>query len=155
MSTIYGNGQEVDLNLKCGSSLATTTSQHKVCYLSDEFTASIIASTATARTAIGVVQTAQSAGSAVVGVRVSGISKAYCGASITAGFWVTAYEGVSTTSHYGDIQAVSALGASMSVATASVTAYRNILGFALENGQTNQAISVVLMPHLYDANLLA
>jgi hypothetical protein len=123
--------------------------------MSDEFTAALIASTATARQALGIVQTAQSAGSSVVGVRVSGLSKAICGASITAGQWVCAYEGVSTTTHYGSIQGIPALGASMSVATASVTSYRNILGFAVENGQTSQAISVVLMPQLYDANLLA
>lgn len=154
MSTLYGNGQDLDLNLKAGSLLLTSTSQYKVALLSDEFTAQLPSSTATARTGIGIVQSFQSAGSEVVKVRVGGISKAICGASVTAGSWVIPYEGISTTTHYGSIQAVPAIGSSITVGTATASSYSNILGFALENGQTNQAISIVVAPHLYDALLL-
>jgi len=139
-------GGEYDINFAVGAGLATDTgSQFNVCYISASNTVAKISTTATARSAFGIVQSYQSSGSAVVSVRRRGLSRAVCGASVAAGDWVTAYEGISTTTHYGHVQAL-ATGASITAATASVSAFRVVLGQALEAGSTNGVITIDLQP---------
>ncbi len=132
----YANGQEYDLTFKCGTTVITTTSQYAVCYISASGTVDVVSSTATARKAIGVIQSFQSAGSLNCNVRLHGVSKVFCRDSITAGYAVFAYEGVSTTVGYGCID----------MNAASVTSETHTLGFALEDGQTAQAISIFVNP---------
>ena len=136
----YGNGQEYDLTFKCGTTVITTTSQYKVCYISSSGTVDLINTTATARTAIGVIQSYQSAGSIACTVRLHGVSKVYCRDSVTAGLAVFGYEGTSVT---GD-----GVGC-IDMKAASITAETHVLGFALEDGQTGQAISIYVSPGMF------
>jgi hypothetical protein len=152
---VNGVGNEYDFTMDAGAEAKTTTSQYKVGVVSAAHTFNIVSSTATARTAIGINQSYMTSGSVMCKVRTHGLSKAYCGDSVTAGQWIRAYEGVSTTSRYGTIQGLPAAGASISVATTSVTSYSNVLGWALDNGQTGQAISVYLNPYQIDESLLS
>ena len=155
MSTILAVGNEYEYSMKAGATIRTSTAQYKVGYIEDEETFDTIGSTATARTAFGVNQSEMSANSIVCLVRRYGLSKVICGGSVTAGQYVVAYEGVSTTTHYGSIQQVGANGTPITAATASVSAQHTVLGVAIENGQTDQAIYIDLNPQLYDQCLLA
>ena len=148
-----------------GDNLKTTTSQYKV--------VSLVAETSTAtRTvelcgntgtyaeptiasfyAIGINQNYLSAGSLVTDVAVSGFSKAICAESVTTGDWIKAYDGASTTTMAGKIARVGNAG-SVTVATQSIASHGVILGRAMQVGTTNTVIEVLLMPQLYDTNLM-
>jgi len=156
---LKGTGSDLDISLKAGSSLKTTTAQFKVCGMensstTDDFTAymadagAAVSNTNTARRAIGIVQTYPSSGSAEVSVRIHGLSKAVCAGSVSAGDFVAAYEGASTTTFPGHI--VRANAAAETVLTTTVA--KVILGRALETGQTNSVISVFVNPAPYPLN---
>src|SRR3990167_962776 len=114
---LVGNGLEYDKTFLAGASLRTTTSQYLIAGIeststSADFTVyltgagSTPASSITSRSAIGVVQSYQSSGSTEVTVRMFGISKAKCAASIACGSFVVAYEGASTTTFAGHLSAL-------------------------------------------------
>lgn len=143
---LRGNGKDYDASLKAADSLRTSTVQYLAVGLSEQtaidFTAGLTnagtsgSNTITGRSVIGVNQTMMSAGSTELSVRMLGISKAKCAASIPAGAIVSAYDGVSTTTFSGHIQAFS-FG---TVATA--TNAQRILGIAMENGSTNTVVTI-------------
>ena len=147
---IHSNGNEYDLTMKAGPGINTSTSQYKVvgmgwdttsadwtAYMADYNTA--LADTMTARGALGIQQDYLSASSEYCRVRVMGLSKAICSASISAGDFVVPYEGASMTLHFGDI-------ATLALATTITTAV--ILGRALEDGSSNTVISIIVQPSL-------
>ncbi len=154
---IKGIGLEYDLTLKPQGRLLTNTSQYLVVGMSPtstnaDFSAyltnagSATADTITARNAIGINQTEQlSASSQDCAVRLLGVSKAKCAASIPAGAVVQAYEGASTTTFAGHI-----VTATEHTATGTAAVNGVILGRALEKGSTNTVISVFLNPHRHD-----
>jgi hypothetical protein len=160
---LSGTGKECDISYLAGSSLKTTTSQYRVCGVEDtstsaDFTAyltgagSTPASTITSRSAIGINQTHLSATANECAVRVLGISKAVCAASIAAGAFIVAYEGASTTTRAGQIVAVteSVFPTSVVLSMTSLAVARQVvLGRAMEDGSTNTVISVLLNPQLY------
>ncbi len=161
MSAILGNGREYDLNMKASALLKTTTSQYKAVGIVGETTSSdwtaelcgqtntVGTPTATSRYSFGINQTYMSANSAEsIQVRNFGLSKAICADSITAGQWVKAYEGVSTTTMAGKIVGIAAAGSSITGANMSVTAYANVLGRAVTSGQTNSVITIMVNPQL-------
>jgi len=158
---ISGSGQEFDLTLKAAASLRTTTSQYKVVGGGDTTTAvdstaylanggAALSDTYTARYAIGVNQTYMSSSSEECTVRMFGLTKAKCAASVNSWAYVTAYEGASTTTFSGHIQGV-VNGASTAAGTTSITSHRTILGRALESGSTGTTISILLNPQMSDA----
>lgn len=150
---IGGMGRDIDLNMKAGDSVKTTTSQYLVVGIEDTSTSadstvylagagSTPASTITSRNALGIQQRFLSSTSDVCTVRVMGRSKAKCAASISVGAFVSAYEGASTTTFAGHIVA-QAIGTVLTATSAKV-----VLGRALESGSTNSVISVALLPTL-------
>jgi hypothetical protein len=160
---ISGIGKEYDVPMKAAATLKTTTSQYSVvgmgwatstvdwtAYLTDNGTG--LSDTMTSRGAIGINQTYMSANSEGCTVRMFGISKVKCAASIAAGDFIRAYEGVSTTTFPGYVQSV-AFG-SITVGTTSISAGIVVLGRALEDGSTNTVISAMINPQLYDVNLI-
>jgi len=169
MNTIAGNGKEYDINMVAGSSLLTTTSQYKVVAMVPNtttaanytaqmaFTADLAAQSTSAHHAVGICQTnmMSASGSNICSVRVFGLSKAVCGASVQAGSYVVPYRGVSTTSRGGCIQEAGHSGVSCTSATQSTTAHITILGRALQSGSTGYSILIMVNPQLYDKNLLA
>jgi len=150
---IRGNGSDYDISLNAGSSIQTSTSQYLVVGIEDTSTSvdataylsnagAALSSTITARMALGINQTYMSSGSNEAAIRVQGISKAKCAAAVKAGAFVTAYEGASTTTFAGHVQAF-AVGTVLTATSARV-----ILGRALESGATNTVISVLLSPSI-------
>ncbi|MCP4648852.1 MAG: hypothetical protein GY853_02055 [PVC group bacterium] len=158
----FGTGY--DVSLKAGASVKTTTSEFlcvgaaatstsldRTCYVTND---SITAGTINASAFIGINQSgAMSSGSKSCDVRMHGISKGICSASITEWGWVEAYRGASTTTRRGQLQEC-VNGVSISVATASIASHRVIVGRALEAGSTNSVISIMVSPSLYDGNLI-
>jgi len=163
---IHANGREYDISLIPGDQILTTTSQYLLVGMVAGTTTAdravelcgqtntVGTPTATSRHAIGINQSHLSSGSSVCDVRLFGVSKAICSASITAGEFLVAYEGASTTTRAGQIAPI-ADGASISAATASIAAHSVVIGRALEDGSTNTVISVFLNPQLYDQNLIS
>lgn len=157
MGAIHSIGVPYDVAAKVGSSLATTTSQYAVVGILAEtttadFTVAMTGGTAGTTTgycAIGICQTYLSASAQDCQVRLLGVSKAICASSISAGQFVKAYAGASTTSRVGNIEAIAATGASITGANHSVTAYQVVLGRALEKGSTGTVISIMVNPQLY------
>jgi hypothetical protein len=161
---ISGNGQEFSLAFKLGAQLKTTTSQYKVVCIAGETTSSdytvelcgqtntVATPTAASRSAIGVLQEYPSASSEQANVTMFGISKVKCADSVTAGQFLVAYEGISTTTMAGRVVGLVS-GSSVGAATQSVSSYRVILGRALESGQTNTVIAAFINPQ--PANALA
>jgi hypothetical protein len=159
---ISGVGNEYDVTLKAGASAQTSTSQY-LCVgagwttTSTDWTAlitndSTTGGTINAHAFIGVNQTgAMSAGSESMKVRMFGISKVKCATSIQAWSWVECYNGISTTTFRGHIQQLVA-GETFTAMTTS--AWRVPVGRALESGSTNSVISVVIIPSLYEGNLI-
>lgn len=166
MTTFIGNNSGIDMTLKSSTELNTSTSQYLVVGIQGGTTAAdltaymanaaaTLADTTTARSAIGVNTTARmSSGSTECNVRVMGLAKMICAASIASGDWVNAYEGASTTTRRGQINVAGANGASCSSYGQTITAQTTILGKALRSGSTNSVIEVMMLPQLYDRNLL-
>lgn len=147
---IHGNGNEYDITMKCGGGVNTTTSQYKVvgmgwatttacftAYMANYATA--LSDTMTAYGALGIQQSYLSSGSEYCTVRLFGLSKAMCAGSIAAGDFVNAYDGVSTTTHPGNIETLD-----LTVSATTMV----ILGRALEDGSTGTVITVMLNPQL-------
>ncbi len=148
MSTIMGNGREYDITFKCDSNLKTTTSQFRVVAMvptnqtttADDRLVTLVATgtvadfTTAAHYAIGINQSYLTSDSEVCTVRLFGVSKAICAASVPAGSFVVPYYGTSITSRQGNIIWLQE-GVSTTMATTSVTAHTVILGRALEDGQ--------------------
>jgi hypothetical protein len=166
---IGANGREQDITFYADGTLKTTTSQYwcvgmaATNTLNDRYV-TVCGDTGTAGSggtptlasnyAIGINQTYMSSGSDQCTVRLMGVSKAIAAASIAAGQFVRAYQGISTTSMIGRIVAV-ANAVTVSAATQSIASHTVILGRALEDASTNTVISVFLNPQLYDNNLVA
>jgi hypothetical protein len=162
---IYGNGKDYDITFRVDGTLKTTTSQFLVVGMAagtttaDRYVEICGANgtygnaTTVSNHAIGVLQDYMSAGSSYGTVRMFGVSKCKCADSITAGDFVRAYQGISTTTFPGYIVAV-ADRLTSSAATMSLCSHTVILGRALENGQTNSTISVFINPQLWDNNLV-
>lgn len=155
-------GDGIDITLKCGASVSTSTSQY-LCVGNAETTTSAdftvivtndstTAGTTAARWAVGINQTKMSTGMDACTVRVSGVSKAIAAASIPAFSWVMCYEGGSTTTRRGQIQAV-ALAETFTAMTTS--AHQCVLGRALEDASTNTTIQILLAPQLFTQNMLS
>ena len=168
MAMVNGVGNEYDITMKCSALCKTTTSQYMVCgiqgadtatagftgYICNaEASAGSLDNSVTSDYALGIIQSYQSANSEYMTVRLFGISRAICSASINAGDWVKAYEGSSVTTRRGQITSV-ADGASIGAATASVSSFTCILGRVFNDGQTGAAISLMLNPQLYDRQLI-
>jgi hypothetical protein len=164
---IYGQGPDYDITCHADNNLRTTTSQYWVVGMvagtttatrwvqATGDTGTYGEPTAASNHAIGINQTYMSSGSTCLAtVRLFGVSKAICADSITAGDFVRAYQGISTTSRIGMIVRMPDR-VTCSAATQSITSHTVVLGRALESGQTNSVISVFLNPHLYDNNLVA
>lgn len=147
---IHGIGREYDVSMKCAGSLQTNTTQYHVvgmgwdtttadwtAYLANMATA--LSDTMTAHGAIGINQSYLSSGSEVCNVRLFGLSKAICAGSISAGDFVNAYDGISTTSHPGHIETTD-----LTVSATTMV----VLGRAFEDGSTNTVITVFLNPFL-------
>jgi len=161
---ISGNGQEYDITFLAGANIRTTTAQYLAvalvpgtttadrtvegCNLTGTYATPTIASDF----AVGINQSYMSSGSQECAVRLFGVSKAKCAASITAGAPVRAFNGGSITMA-GYIQMIPN-GVSILAATASVSAQFYILGRALESGSTNTVISIMIQPQLYDKSLM-
>ena len=164
MGAIMGIGNEYDVNMKCSDQMKTSTTQYLLVgiaptstntdfmgYLANNGVA--LNDTMTARYAIGINQSYLSATSEIMRVRMFGIAKAKCAAAIVAGDFIKVYEGVSTTTFAGHIDAVAA--GSCAAATMSVTSFHVVLGRALEDGVTNTVIQVFLNPQLYDTSFIS
>ena len=155
---IKGTGNEFDKTFDAGASVKTSTSEF-LCVGAASTTAdktviitndSTTAGTAAAYNVYGINQmNAMSASSAYCRVRMFGVSKAICAASIAAHDPIAAYRGVSTTTRRGQIESV-AFG---NTQTANITSTNFfILGRALEDGSTNSVISVFVNPTPYPLN---
>jgi len=164
MGAIMGNGNEVDMNMKCSDQMKTSTTQYLLVglaptstnadftgYLTDNGVA--LNDTMTAYHALGFNQTYLSATSEVMRVRMFGIAKAKCASAIVAGDFLIGYTGISTTTFAGHIEAI--VAGSCTMATASITSFRVVLGRALEDGTTNTVIQIFANPQLYDSNLIS
>lgn len=161
--SIAGNGREYDIPFNAGSNLRTTTSQYYCVALTagttttDRLveacgdTGTYATPTIAAFHFIGINQTYMSSNSQECTVRMMGISKAICAESITAGQWIMPYFGVSTTTRKGQIVAVDD---GVSVGGHSIASHSVIAGRALQPGSTNDVISVMVNPQLYDWNLI-
>lgn len=159
--SVKGVGFELDVSFDTTAQLLTSTSQYKVVSMVPGTvtgsravdwagcTTTAGTPTATAFHAIGICQESLKSSSEQCTVRLWGISKATCAESITAGEWVMAYWGVSTTTRKGHIVAVDD-GVTMTAYGASVSAHVTILGRALQKGSTDSVISIFLNPSLYD-----
>jgi hypothetical protein len=153
---IQGN-QGVDQSFLLGAQLKTSTSQYKAVCIAGQSTSadwtvelcgqtnSIATPTAASRSAIGIMQEYNSATTTRANVKLHGVSKVKCADSVTAGDFLVAYEGISTTTFAGFVVAI-APGASTVAATTSITSFRVVLGRALESGQTNTVISAMINP---------
>lgn len=155
-------GNSYDINLKAGATLLTTTSQYKVVgmeptsttgdltgYLANNNTAT--SNTNTARHAVGINQTYLSSTSEVCTVRLHGVSKVVCAASIPAGAFLVAYEGISTSTRAGQ---VSPVVNGITFTALSLTVNRVVLGRALEAGSTNTVIHAYINPQLMEGSYL-
>jgi hypothetical protein len=154
---IGGNGQSVDVAFQLGAQLKTSTSQYKTVAIAGQTTSAdftveltgqtntVATPTAASRSAIGVMQEYNSAGSTQANVRLFGVSKVVCADSVTAGDFLVSYEGISTTTMAGRVVAI-APGLSTLAGTTSITSFRVVLGRALESGQTNTVISAFINP---------
>lgn len=164
---IYGVGGSVDITFIPDAAMLTTTSQFKVVGLAPTTTATdktvavsgatgtsvTIEPTSTAYYAIGVNQSYLSAGSADCTVRIFGVSKVTCAETVTAGHFVMAYWGASTTTMAGRVVQVDN-GVTITAYGGSVSSQCVILGRALESGITGSVISVFVNPQLYDMSLV-
>ena len=159
---VKGNGLNLDLTLKAGTSVSTSTSQYLCVGESETTTAadftvivtndSTAAGTMAARFCIGINQTKMSTNTDVCNVRVAGVAKAKCASSVAAFSWVKCYEGGSTTTFRGHIDQV-VLGETFTAMTTS--AHQCVIGRALENGSTNTVIEILLAPQLFLQNALS
>jgi hypothetical protein len=161
---IWGEGNCIDITLKCGNYTKTTTSQYKVVGMGGttsnaDFTAflannaQVLNNTNTAYMAIGINQTYLSASSESMQVRVAGVSKAYCESTICAGDFVGAYYGISTTTYAGAIFSITRAietNVTTSVYGLSIPVQFVCLGRALQYGETATYISILVQPSLYD-----
>ena len=161
-------GREYDLTFKCGSTLKTSTSLYRcVAIVPNTSTAvdytveacmSVAASaldfTIAAFHAIGICQSENNSNSENCSVRVFGVSKAICAASVGVGTFVCAYYGASTTSRIGNIQVAGQSGDTCGAYGHTGTIHQVVLGRALESGSTGTVISIMLNPQLYDKKLL-
>jgi hypothetical protein len=157
---IYGNGADYDVTLKATSYLKTSTSQYCVVGMEAgtttvlDFTVGLadngqaINNTGTALYALGINQTRLSSGSEYCQVRMFGLSKAVCAESITAGQWVVAYTGISTTTHAGHISGI--IDDTTTCYGMTLSSFITVIGRALEAGSTNTVITVFVNPQLYD-----
>lgn len=145
MSTIMGIGKEYDKTFKISSNLQTTTSQYKVVYLSEEGTVALADTSTADKLVIGINQTYLDENSTECAVRMFGISKAVCAASVSAGDFLR--RGAD-----GKVTPVLANGSTLSVA--SVTGQVTIIGRALQSGSTNTVISVFVNPTLFDESFV-
>jgi len=165
MSTWFGNGSGIDISLRPSDELATNTTQYSVVgipptttaadrtvYLADAGAA--LNDTTCARHAIGINMTYLSAGAEACQVRIMGLAKAKCAASIASGSWIRAYEGISTTTFPGHIVAL-VDAVSVTVFGQTIASHKAVIGRALADGSTNSVIEVVLIPQLYDKNLIS
>ena len=165
MGSWFGNGSGIDISGKPGTELKTSTSQYLVVGIQGATTSAdrtfylanaggTLEDTTTARNAIGINQSNMlSTGSEACHIRIMGLAKAKCAASVTAGDWIKAYEGASTTTFRGHVDSVLS-GLSITVATASISSQMTILGKALADGSTNSVIEVMLMPQMYDTQFV-
>lgn len=163
---ISGNGREYDITFLASSSLKTTTSQYMAVSMipgtstTDDrevqvaFVADAAAQSVSAHWAIGINQSYLSASSDNCTVRMFGISKAICGASVAAGSFVVPYRGASTTSRIGCIQQLVS-GVSVGCATASIGSHLVVLGRALEDGSTGTVISIFVNPQVVEKSTVA
>ena len=124
MASIVGNADTCRVSFACGSSLATTTSQYRVAYISASMTACL--ATNAADLAIGITDSYQSAGSDAVSVITTGLAK---------GIMRTG-----TASAIGDILVADAAG-TLDVAITNTTD-QNIIGRALDVPATGGAVTV-------------
>lgn len=167
MSTWMGTGNDFDVSLTPEANLKTTTTQYKVVGFTPntsgaaDFTVGLADNTGTAGTptacayhALGVNQTYMSANSSKCSVRLFGISKVVCAASVTAGNFIVAYSGISTTTMAGKVVPVKT-GETSTAYGMSVSSFQVVLGRALQGGTTNTVITAFINPQLYDANFLA
>jgi hypothetical protein len=171
---IGGNGQGIDVSMKVGSQLKTSTvgnynSEYLVvgmqpntttvdwtCYLANN--ATTLSDTQAAYHPIGVNQTHMSAAATECMVRTHGISKVRCAGSVAAGDLLVCYDGVSTTTFPGYVVSLSlADETNVTCATygATVAVFYCILGRALEDGSTNTVISAIINPTPYDRQFWA
>jgi len=162
---VTGNGREYDITLNAGGALRTTTSQYMVVGMVGATTTTdrlaelcdgsntYGSATATSYSAIGVNQSYMSANSEICSVRMFGVSKVKCAASVAAGDWLVAYAGISTTTFPGYVVTL-ANGASIGCATASISSQYVILGRALEKGSTNTVISAFINPYMVERSTL-
>lgn len=163
--SVKGVGFELDVSFDTTAQLLTSTSQYKVVsmvpgtvtgswavdWAGDTTTAGT--PTATAFNAIGICQESLKSSSEQCTVRLFGISKAVCAESITAGEWVMAYWGVSTTTRKGHIVAIDN-GGTMTALAGTASSHVTVLGRSLQKGSTDSVISIFLNPSLYDFNLV-
>lgn len=131
MSGYIGGGVQ-DHTFIAGASMKTSTSQYAPVYLSAGNTVNL--ATASTDLVIGVNMSYLSASSESCNVRLQGIAKCYCNASVTVGQPVGA--------------AALTKIANVTIAGITTTAFYGVLGFAMESGSTNQAISVFVQPHV-------
>ncbi len=160
---IGGTGQFFDVTLKAGASVKTSTSQF-LCVgagwtsTSTDWTAlitndSVTAGTINAHAFVGVNQSgAMSAGSESMNVRMAGVGKVKCAASVQAWSFVECYNGASTTTFRGHVQQIAA-GETFTAMTTS--AHMVVVGRAFESGSTNSVITIMIMPTLYERNLVS
>ena len=171
---VGGNGQGIYVSFNVGGTyLATsamgaanqyrvvgmqpiTTTADWTCYLANA--GSDLENTLTAYHPIGVTQELMSANATVVTVRISGISKVRCESTVAAGDLLVAYDGISTTTHAGNVVSASlADEANVTCATygASTAVFYCFLGRALEDGITNSVISAAINITPYDRQFWA
>lgn len=160
----FGTG--LDKTFKAGAALKTTTSQYLLVAmcgntasadylveLCDSAGNTYAGATAAAFYAIGVNQSYMSSNSEICSVRLFGLSKVKCAASVTAGQFIAAYAGASTTTFAGYVAQVPD-GASIGCATASISVHYVIVGRALESGSTNTVIEAYINPYMVDAKTM-
>ena len=164
---VSGNGREYDITFQLDANLKTSTTFYPVVGLpggtttvsrfvqATGDTGTYAEPTGSSNHAIGILQNSDlSSGSDFGAVRLFGVSKAVCADSVTAGGFVRAYQGISTTSMIGRIVEI-ADRVTCSAATQSICSHTVVLGRALESGQTGSVISIFMNPQLYDNNLVA
>lgn len=156
-------GKQFTKTFRLGANLKTTTSQYKVVSLvpgttSADYTVEMTGITGTQAEptiasfhAIGINENYLSATSQETNVCLFGLSKAVCADTISAGDFIKAYDGVSTTTMAGKIVGI-ANGQSATMATQSIASHAVILGRALQDGTTNTTIEVFINPQLWDSN---
>ena len=148
---IKGTGREYDITFNASSALRTTTSQYRVVGVGGTTTnadstvylangGSALNNTTTARWAIGINQTYMSSTADNCAVRLFGVSKAVCAASVGSGDFVTASIADTSTANSGRITPYTP----GTVLTS--TAGNVVIGRALETGSTGTVISVFVNP---------